>query len=233
MKHTIFFLALAAMPALPATIINDQTFPTSNWSVVQVVSQNIGSSPYTPTQQTTGGNLTFYRDDVHSITRAVSAYTGASWFNGYTPTPYIFTAALSVVDASFDIIHFGANAVGYRLAVEQGGLYFAASPVATTSAWTTYMFSNLTATSFCQISSLANVAPNCASNPLWAAGSPTMTFGYINANSFDAATTSAASHSGIDNFTVSTTSAVPEPATGALLGASLITLVALRRRNRA
>lgn len=181
MKPIPLAICLGSVALASTVIIQDTTFPTSNWSVLQVVNRNLTSVTSTPTPSLVNGNPNEYRDETHSMVGGSGSYTGAGWFNGYTPTSYAFSSILDTVDISFDWRHFQISPiVGYRY-------------------------------------------------PVWTSS---MTLGYKVVNSFTNATSSPSAQSGIDNFTVAVTSAVPEHSTYALFGASLLALSILRRRQQ-
>ncbi len=138
---------------------------------------------------------------------------------------------VSSLNFSFDAAFFNypgtccspSFAVGYQPVVEQGGAYFLGNYVAAVSpGWVSFSLSNQGAGDF--------IVLNGTANPDFSSAGGDLTLGFVSFNGTGSAF-STSTHSGLDNFAVST-NAVAEPASLAVLAGAAGLLGGLRMRRR-
>jgi hypothetical protein len=238
------FLA-AGLPSLFANVIvfSDGDFQTG-WSSTTITDQNTtGTTTYVTTNPATGGNPNFFRQETHTSVQASGAPTLAALHFGnlnsaanYNPS---VQGAITSLSFRYDLLHiddtvpgFRQVIVGYGLLAEQNGRYYRAyfgdhGPVG--ASWTPFSHAGLTSASFHEIFNSGTYPHvNAASNPDFSAAGSNINFGYVVANGFSGAING---NTGIDNWQVTITNDVPEPATFAIAGAALLGIAMLRRRS--
>jgi hypothetical protein len=209
-------LAWAGAHRALALTIADDTFLDASWSTSELID--------------TAGTAAFSTSQQHSI-----PVGGQSIGLGqiFTASSYdlVRGGAIESIDFSLDLRFIGGSLgtsqVGYQLLLVQAGSFYNALGTAGAVAlgpgnglpgpWSSHSFSALTATSFTNLQSSGPVHPDFST-----LGSP-LQFGYLTQNtSID---TAIATTSGIDNWSVTIHSRVPEPPAVALVAAALLILV--------
>ncbi|MBI4908104.1 MAG: PEP-CTERM sorting domain-containing protein [Acidobacteria bacterium] len=236
MRKAILTLCLA-LPA-SATVLyttTDNTFPDANWTSTIIDQGNLVSASQTSLQIVTGGVGGAgdpYRQTTHNYTPNSSGFGAivvAHMLAGATYSPGL---PVDTIDFSYALI--GPSNVAYSLVIQQGVDYFVLSTfdVSNFSAtWNANSHSGTTAINYCRVfTNAAYPATDCTVHPDF---SQPMNLGYATANSSPQANfTLPPLTAGIDGFTVTLNSSVPEPATNALCGVALLALGAWRRLRR-
>jgi hypothetical protein len=228
-------LALAALPhsrAAASTSFSDATFPDANWSGLKVIDTTAGQTAFfVATQETGGGNPGDYR-----MTNLDWAYDGVSASQGfrvaelnntanYTPSTSGAIGSLSFsIDGAIENSSTNSPLSERPVVYQDGSYYFGPQNLLPSgfSTWTSDAVSNLTATDFSDL-------PGSAHPDFSSAGDP-IEFGY-SLETFSTPANASASESGFfygianDNWSITLTPAVPEPASisiGALVAAALL-----------
>jgi hypothetical protein len=234
MKQTartlILLLAMVPVPAAGLTI-SDDTFLEADWSALEIVDSS-GAAIFTTSQQLAGGNPESFRQTTHSIPGAgQSIIVGHVFSDGhYDPSA---EGEIEFIDFALDLRFIGGSAgtaqVGYQLLLVQAGSYYNATVTAgavaqgpgegVPGAWSRHLFAFLDASSF------AKVLGDGPDDPDFSSSGADIQFGYMTQNS--SLETPIATTSGIDNWSVTI---VPAPSASALVGLTLLSLAAVRRR---
>lgn len=210
---SILLLAAVAAPASAASYA-DGNFLDADWSA-SILAQSGPPASFAAARFASGGNPDAYRRLSHTYGGFGDITTG----HLFAPAVYDPAAqgALAEVDVAFDLLLLNGGASGtvaYGALLEQAGTFYRAGFVLSTAAWTSYSLEGLTAASFAKVSGAGAATPDFS-----AAGAP-ITFGYYAANGTGLASQTS-TLSGIDNWEVTVTAAIPEPETYALLLAGL------------
>jgi hypothetical protein len=219
-------LLLIAAPAAAASYA-DGNFLDADWSAT-ILAQSGPPVSFAAARVTSGGNPDAYRRLSHTYGGFGDITTGHLLESAvYDPAAQ---GALAEVDVAFDLLLLSGGSSGtvaYGALLEQAGSFYQAGFELSTATWTSHSLEGLTAASFGKVS-----GPGAATPDFSAGGAP-ITFGYYASNGTGLASQTS-TLSGIDNWEVTVTAAIPEPETYALLLAGLGLLgFAARRRSGA
>ena len=222
-------LALAAVgcsATAASTTFYDGVLSNADWSG-SIASQSGPPVSFTAQQVAAGGNPGFFREVGHTFGGPGSIITSHLFTGGsYNP---VTQGAIADIDFSADLFLFNggdSGAVGYGALLSQGGtVYIAGFGTTTTPFWIGFSLSDLTASNFSKLSGAGPVTPD------FSATGGVIQLGYFASNGTGIAR-STSTLSGLDNWSVTVTTAVPEPGTYALLATGLIGLLVRRRMIR-
>ena len=196
-------------------MVSDTEFNNADWALN--ITSNVGGT-VTAGQVNSGGNPGNYRNVTNTgITDPATIFLAAVHLNPSFVYDPATQGAIDSIDWSIDFQNLSSGQA-VQLALEQGGVVAVADTFVTTSApagWNTHPHTGLTAADFPTLDFSATGAP--------------ITLGFRTANSGQIGIFQV----GYDNFEVTITSVVPEPATAVLLTSGLIGLLGVGRRRKA
>ena len=146
---------------------------------------------------------------------------------------YTFSGSFDSINYSYNLQDAGDFNVAYSIAISQNGNLYT-GPIDTVTPngliWSSFSGATLTQSSFCLVN--ADASLNCAANPVFTGNIMPTEFGYLVENSFTSGTRNYLS--GIDNWSVTLNSAVPEPSSLGLLycAGGLLGLAFIGRRRK-
>ena len=223
-----------AIPIHAVTLINDNTFNTSDWNASKVRDTTLSGDALVVTNQSaTGGHPGAFWEITHQwdVKPSGVSVTFAHLFTPLSFDPATGTiASLSVTFDAFCDFAPIVNAIGVGPMLKQNGIYYAHSGGAAALlgfGWTSFNFPNLTDLSFIDYYNTGLAHPDFS-----ATASP-IEFGFWSGNGGSGFTSSNHSASGgVDNFQINATiTPIPEPSAFALVAATVI-YSAFGLRNR-
>ena len=216
---------------------SDGTFNNADWQV-SMLFQGYNGGSVTGSQVASGGIPGTYRSINTSVNPlgAEDPYSNVLGFNQWLPGTFnpATQGAISSVDFSIDFLNidtFG-NGQGFELALTQSGSLYGLLPHNTGigGGWQHFALSDVTASDFYQITSAPPIYTfDGTHHPDFSAAGCPISFGFYAATATtDVPFTLTA---GCDNWSVTATSAVPEPQALVLVGLGALVMLA-RRRSR-
>ena len=226
------FLLVHACPSVAATVaFFDGDLSSTNWTGA-IAYQTGPAASFSAQQIGTGGNPNQYREVRHSYGGHGSIVT-SHLRSGATYSP-LSQGAIADIDFSADLALFDGGeslTVAYRFLVTQGdSIYSSLTQFTPTSRgiWTSNSIHDMTSADF---SKLLGTGP---ATPDFSANGGLIQFGYWASNG-TGNNNPTSTNSGLDNWSVTVTTAVPEPASSALLleCLGLLGFSAYRRKQKA
>ena len=232
MKH-LFLFAIMAFPMTATIIVNDPTMAAPDYSGAAVAFPFGSGGTAGNTSFLAGGNTGAYRSTTFNFNGG--SFTGAQAVGELNVTNVwnfatqgtLNTLAFRIDDQLLNSP--GGSSIQLLFGVRQNGItYYHAGFFPLSAAWQTYSISGLTQGNFATF----NSAPT---NPNFAATAGFLEVGYFASafasNGGGSATWNTDNFCAVGNGSLNECSAVPEPATMALLGSALLVLGAFRRRR--
>lgn len=174
---------------------SDGTFTPSCWTSTKIVDTTPGASAtFTSTTMFAGGNPTDYRETSHTFNAGAIIVAHMNSCATYDPSQ----TPICAVDFSYDLVHFTGisvgGAVGYRLALLQGGTYYSTTNDDVFGvSWQNFAHTGYGPQNFTRVVGSGPTLPDfsCAGAPI--------TLGFMSVNSANQLATKV---SGIDNWNV-------------------------------
>jgi len=174
----------------------DGAFSPGCWTSTKIVDTTPGASAtFSSFTAVSGGNPGAYRDTTHTFNAGAIIVAHMNSCAVYDPSQ----TPVCSIDFSYDLVHFTGisigGAVGYRLAIQQGGVFYAtANDDVYGVTWTPFSHANYGPQDFTRV---AGVGPNL---PDFSCSGTPFTLGFMSVNSANGLTTK---QSGLDNWNVS------------------------------
>jgi hypothetical protein len=176
---------------------------------------------HSATTPPTGGDPGAFESEQHTLTSIVGGDDAAVYYSNFNPVNS-FTGRFATVSYSWDLNDLGAPAVGYYMAIEQGGVVYAyangnAGGVFPPTGWANgqnpFSGTNLNSGNFCEVTNplgtvYADHFLDCSHNPVFNSATQVSVFGFAVANSFTSNGNTGSYASGIDNWCVQLKKAV-------------------------
>jgi len=225
--------AMAASLAAANITLSDGEFFEANWINQAIV--NGSGSGFAVARFTNGGNPDAYQDTSNNVAPGERIITN----HVYQPANYDPAAngPISQINFSVDVLDGSTNATILKVFLSQNGLAYYSTGFHTisSSGWTPYSLTALTAADFDSNSDAGLGSPPSGQQPDFSAGGNLISVGYTLIDSFAGAPGQILiAGNGIDNFSAAFT-AVPEPSSVLLAALGFVGLVSRggRRRKRA
>ena len=204
-------------------ILADGTFNNADWTAAKVVDTTSGATAtFAAAQVGSGGNPSAYRMTDMIYFQGTVEVSHLSTPSVYNPAA---SGAINSINYTYDLIEtdppFQGAQVGYFLLLSQGGTLYGSSQedFVQAASWSTFGASGLTSADFGNVTATGFFG---TSHPDFSASGAPIDFGYLTGNTAMSARTTA-THSGIDNFSV-TANTVPEPTAIGIATLAFLTL---------